>query len=139
VNGWELSSITTLASAEPVWATVNVSGQQFTGITTLYTSSMNGSGGWNRVPFWPVNSLDIDRIYRVDARLSRGIPIGERMKASLMFEGFKRIQHAVQHGREPTGLRGEQRGFDADHRAGAWATNPRDSRTAPTHGAAKWR
>ena len=88
VNGWELSSITTLASAEPVWATVNVSGQQFTGITTLYTSSMNGSGGWNRVPFWPVNSLDIDRIYRVDARLSRGIPIGERMKASLMFEGF---------------------------------------------------
>ena len=88
VNGWELSTITTLASAQPVWATVNVSGQQFTGITTLYTTSMNGSGGWSRVPFWPVNSLDIDRMYRVDGRLSRSIPIGERIKASLMFEGF---------------------------------------------------
>jgi hypothetical protein len=40
------------------------------------------------VPFWPVNSLDVDRTYRVDARLSRSLPISERVKAFLMFEGF---------------------------------------------------
>jgi hypothetical protein len=27
-------------------------------------------------------------MYRVDARLSRSLPIGERVKAALMFEGF---------------------------------------------------
>ncbi|MGC9971178.1 MAG: hypothetical protein ABSE56_11375, partial [Bryobacteraceae bacterium] len=88
VNGWQLSTITTLASAQPTAATVSVSGQQFTGVTMMYTSTLNGSGGWSRVPFWPVNSLDIDRMYRVDARLSRSLPIGERVKAALMFEGF---------------------------------------------------
>ena len=53
-----------------------------------YTSTLNGSGGWNRVPWLPVNSLDIDREYRVDARLTRSIPFSERVKGSLMFEGF---------------------------------------------------
>jgi outer membrane receptor protein involved in Fe transport len=88
VNGWQLSTITTLAAAQPTSATVSVSGQQFTGVTMMYTSTLNGSGGWSRVPFWPVNSLDIDRMYRVDARLARAIPMGERVKAFLMFEGF---------------------------------------------------
>ncbi len=87
VNGWELSSITTLASAHPTSATVNVSGTQFTGVSLVYTT-MNGSGGWTRVPFWPVNSLDIDQVYRVDARLARKLPISERVNASLMFEAF---------------------------------------------------
>jgi hypothetical protein len=49
---------------------------------------LNGSGGWNRVPFWPVNSLNIDQTYRVDARITRNIPITERVKAMLMFEAF---------------------------------------------------
>ena len=88
VNGWGLSAITTLASAQPTSATVSVSGQQFTGVSMAYTTSMNGSGQWARVPFYPVNSLDIDRIYRVDARLSRDLPFGERVKAVLMFEAF---------------------------------------------------
>jgi len=87
VNGWQLSTITTLASAEPATATVSVSGTQFTGVT-FYGSSLNGSGGWTRVPFFPVNSLDIDQVYRVDARLSRALPFSERVKGYLMFEGF---------------------------------------------------
>ncbi len=87
VNGWQLSCITTLASARPVTATVNVSGSQATGIYLLYTT-LNGSGGWTRVPFWPVSSLDIDQIYRVDARLSRALPFSERVKAYLNFEAF---------------------------------------------------
>lgn len=87
INGWELSQITTLASSMPVSATASVSGTQFPGVSLAYTT-LNGSGGWNRVPFWPVNSLDIDRIYHVDARLSRDLPFTERVKAKLMFEAF---------------------------------------------------
>jgi outer membrane receptor protein involved in Fe transport len=88
VNGWQLSAITSMASAQPTAASVSASGQQFTGISMAYTSTLNGSGGWNRVPFWPVNSLNIDREYRVDARITRSLPFGERVKGMLMFEGF---------------------------------------------------
>jgi hypothetical protein len=88
INGWQLSAITTMASSLPTTATVSASGQQFSGISMAYTSTLNGSGGWNRVPFWPVDNLNIDREYHVDARLSRNIPFGERVKGTLMFEGF---------------------------------------------------
>ncbi|HEY2016285.1 MAG TPA: carboxypeptidase regulatory-like domain-containing protein [Bryobacteraceae bacterium] len=91
VNGWELSAITTMASAQPVSATVGSASTSanavFPGVQLLY-SSMNGSGGWSRVPFWPVSSLDIDRTYRVDARLARSLPFSERVKGTLMFEAF---------------------------------------------------
>jgi hypothetical protein len=91
VNGWELSAITTLASAHPVSATINSAststGAEFAGIG-LNHGTLNGSGGWNRVPFWPVNSMNIDQIYNVDARLSRSLPISERVKATLLFEAF---------------------------------------------------
>ena len=48
LNGWALSSITTVASGHPVTPLVLVSGQQFSGITMQYTTSLDGSGGWNR-------------------------------------------------------------------------------------------
>jgi len=88
VNGWQLSSITTIGTALPATGTVTISGTQFSNTPLLYTSSLNGTGGWNRVPFLPVNSQPIDNEYRVDARLSRSIPITERIKASLLFEAF---------------------------------------------------
>ncbi|HNY39230.1 MAG TPA: TonB-dependent receptor [Bryobacteraceae bacterium] len=88
VNGWELSTITTMASSKPATPTVSVSGStQFTG-KSMPNSSLNGSGGWNRVPFLPVGYLDIDQIFRVDGRLVRSIPVNERVKTSLMFEAF---------------------------------------------------
>jgi len=87
INGWQLSAITTLASAQPTTATINVSGSQFTGVSLTYTT-LNGSGGWNRVPFWPVNSLNIDQIYRVDARLTRQFFISEGVRLNLSFEAF---------------------------------------------------
>ena len=88
VNGWELSSITTMASSQPTTAFVSISGTQFTGVSFYGTSTLNGSGGWGRVPFWPVNSLNIDKMYRVDARLSRTLPFSEKVKGALMFEAF---------------------------------------------------
>jgi hypothetical protein len=91
VNGWELSTITTLASAHPVTATMNGAGTGanavFQGVTLAY-STLNGSGGWNRVPFLPVGTLNVDQTYNVDARLTRNLPISERVKATLNFEAF---------------------------------------------------
>jgi hypothetical protein len=88
VNGWELSTITTMASSKPATPTVSVSGTtQFAG-KVMPNASLNGSGGWSRVPFLPVGSLDIDRIFRVDGRLVRNIPVNERVKLNLMFEAF---------------------------------------------------
>ncbi|MGC4051438.1 MAG: carboxypeptidase regulatory-like domain-containing protein [Paludibaculum sp.] len=90
VNGWELSSITTMASSQPVTGTVTFSGStssQFSGVNLAYTT-LNGSGGWNRVPFLPTGNIDIDRVFRVDARIVRSLPFTERVKANLMFEAF---------------------------------------------------
>ncbi|MBI3207553.1 MAG: TonB-dependent receptor [Candidatus Solibacter usitatus] len=86
INGWTLSSLTTMASSRPATATVSVSGTPFTG--AAYNSTLNGFGGSNRVPFYPWNSLLVDQIYRVDARITRQIPITERMKLHLNFEAF---------------------------------------------------
>ncbi len=91
VNGWELSGITTLASAHPWSATMNFASTSANGVfqgVTLANGTLNGSGGWSRVPFWPVGTLDVDQTYNVDARLTRTIPISERVKAALSFEAF---------------------------------------------------
>ncbi len=91
VNGWELSGITTLASAHPWTATMAGASTSANGVfqgVALANSTLNGSGGWSRVPFWPVGTLDVDQTYNVDARLTRSIPISERVKATLNFEAF---------------------------------------------------
>ncbi|MBI4891188.1 MAG: TonB-dependent receptor [Acidobacteria bacterium] len=90
INGWTLSTITTMASAKPWSPRVSFSGStssQFPGINLAY-AGLNGSGGWDRVPFLPVGYLNVDQIYRVDARLGRDLPFSERVKASVMFEAF---------------------------------------------------
>jgi len=91
VNGWELSGITTLASSHPVSTTMNAPSTAANGVfpgVTLAYGTLNGSGGWTRVPFLPVGNIDIDRTYNVDARITRSIPFGERVKANLSFEAF---------------------------------------------------
>ena len=59
LNGWMISGIGTYASTMYVTPTVEVEGQQFSGITMLYTTSLNGTDGWSRVPFQGVNTLPI--------------------------------------------------------------------------------
>jgi hypothetical protein len=91
VNGWQLSSLTTLASAHPVTATMNSASTSAGGVfpgVALANSTLNGSGGWSRVPFLPVGTLDIDQIYTVDARITHIFPITERVKLNLAFEAF---------------------------------------------------
>ncbi len=86
VNNWQLSQVSTFATAPPATGTVVVSGAPFAG--AAFNGSLNGLGGSSRVPFFPVNSLAIDSIARVDARLTRIIPINDRFKLELNFEGF---------------------------------------------------
>src|SRR5207253_1041036 len=86
INNWQLSEITTLQSSRPVNSTTAVSGNAFTG--ALVAGSLNGCGCSFRVPFQPVSNLDLDRIYRFDARLSKRIPITDRVTGYLTFEAF---------------------------------------------------
>ena len=72
-------------------STVTVSGTPFAG--AAFNTTLNGLGGANRVPFWPVNSLNIDQIARIDARLTRIIPLTERIGLQLSFEGFNVLNH----------------------------------------------
>ncbi|MBS1854998.1 MAG: TonB-dependent receptor [Acidobacteria bacterium] len=91
LDGWTLSSITTMASGHPVTPLVMVSGQQFSSASTLYTTTLNGGGGWARVPFLPLDSLFTGPQYNVDARLGRTIRIRERLQAVLQFEAFNAL------------------------------------------------
>ena len=87
MNGWEFSSITTLASAMRATPTVLVNGAQYSGAAS-FASSINGIGGWSRVPFWPVSSLPIEQQFTINARISRALKFTERVTGELMFETF---------------------------------------------------
>lgn len=85
VNGWQLSGIATLASAQPFTSTIRV-GAAVSGLA--FTNTLNGFGGNFNVPFLPFSNLDIDQTYRLDARISRELPFTERVKGYLQFEAF---------------------------------------------------
>ncbi|MBL8228802.1 MAG: TonB-dependent receptor [Bryobacterales bacterium] len=91
VNNWQLSQITTLASAQPQTPTIFVSGNPFAG--AAFNTSLNGFGGSSRVPFLPASSLDIDQIYRTDARLTKILPFAERYQVHFNFEVFNLFNH----------------------------------------------
>ncbi|MCC6369204.1 MAG: TonB-dependent receptor [Bryobacterales bacterium] len=91
INNWQLSQITTLASAQPQTPTIFVSGSPFSG--AAYTTTLNGFGGSSRVPFLAAASLDIDQIYRTDARLTKILPFSERYQVYLNFEAFNVFNH----------------------------------------------
>lgn len=86
VNGWQLSQITTLASAQPTTSTIRVVGTPFAG--AAFPQTLNGFGGTTRVPFLPFSNVDIDQTTRCDARIAKELPISERVKAWLQFEAF---------------------------------------------------
>jgi hypothetical protein len=88
LNGWQISSIATMASGLPQTPLVVVNGQQFNGMTMTFTNTLNGSDGWQRAPFEAVNSLRMGPEYNVDARITRTLPFSERIQGSLMFEAF---------------------------------------------------
>jgi hypothetical protein len=74
-----------VASGRPTRPTINVS-DSFPG--GLYNNTLNGFGGSFRAPFLPVDYLVTPSQTRVDARLSKILPISDRFKAYLNFEAF---------------------------------------------------
>jgi hypothetical protein len=93
LNGWQFSGIATGASTLHQTALVDVMGQQFTGVTMAFPTSLNGSGGWSRVPFDSVNSLPVGNQYNVDARVTRELPFTARLKGILMIEAYNALNH----------------------------------------------
>jgi hypothetical protein len=96
VNGWQISQITTLASPQFATPTLRVSGTPFPG--AAFPTTANGFGGTNRVPFLPYNYLEIDNIFRTDARLSRELPFTERVRAWINFEAFNLFNNVYNTG-----------------------------------------
>jgi hypothetical protein len=90
-NHWRLSQITTIASSQPATPAVLVSGVPFPG--AAFNSTVNGFGGSSRVPFLPASSLDIDRVVRTDARLTKILRVRERWQVHLNFEAFNVFNH----------------------------------------------
>jgi hypothetical protein len=88
VNGWTFSGIASGASAQSVTPLVMVQGQQFSAGTMLYTTSLNGSGGWARAAFDPIGSLHTAAQYNLDMRVARSFAISARFKATLGIEVF---------------------------------------------------
>ena len=93
INGWMISGVGTYASSMFATPMVDVIGQQFTGVTMEYTSSLNGTDGWSRAPFLGVGSVPIGSRTDIDVRLSRALPLGPRLKGRLMFEAFNVTNH----------------------------------------------
>jgi hypothetical protein len=87
VNNWQLSSITSLQSGRPYGSpTVRVTDTPVAGMFSNF--SLDGSGLNGRVPFLPVNAIYTPPQYHSDVRLSKIIPIQERVKLYLNFEAF---------------------------------------------------
>ncbi len=86
LNGWQLSLITTAATAEFTTPTVQVQGSQFTGMA--FTSTLNGFGGGSRVPFLPRGSVPIDSTCQTDSRLTKMVNFRERYQVQFHFEVF---------------------------------------------------
>lgn len=92
LNGWQLSGTLTFSSQRPTFATVNIVSQvtrDDQGNTiALPFFSMNGFGGDTRVPFWENNAARLDGINKLDARITKRLPINERFNLALNFEAF---------------------------------------------------
>lgn len=88
LNGWQVSSIATIASGLPETPLAIPLGQQFSGTNMAFLNSLNGSGGWDRAPFVAANTLRLPAQYNVDARITRTLPFTERIQGALLFEAF---------------------------------------------------
>ena len=89
INGWQLSSITSMASGHPEGSeTITTKDTPVSGMFNNY--SLNGLDFSTRVPWLPVNSYMYPAMYREDATLSKIIPFGreDRYKLALRVDVF---------------------------------------------------
>lgn len=86
VDNWLVSGLYTFATQPYNTPTIFVSGAPFAG--SAFNNTLNGLGGSNRVPFESRSSLRVDNINRLDARITKILPLNERMQVQLSFEAF---------------------------------------------------
>ncbi|HWC96807.1 MAG TPA: TonB-dependent receptor [Candidatus Sulfopaludibacter sp.] len=86
INGWELTGLLTLASGRPSFESVSFSSTS--NLPEVFTGTLDGLGGDNRVPWLPNNPLRLDATTRFDTRLSKNFQLRERMSLQLLFEVF---------------------------------------------------
>ncbi|HUB78503.1 MAG TPA: carboxypeptidase regulatory-like domain-containing protein [Bryobacteraceae bacterium] len=100
LNGWLVSGIVTYGSTIYQTPLVDVIGQQFnvtnsvnTKITMDFPSSLNGTGGWSRMPLDAVNILPLGAFLNVDARVSKTVPFTSRLRGTFAFDAFNASNH----------------------------------------------
>jgi hypothetical protein len=100
LNGWLISGIGTYSSSMYVTPLVEVEGQQFptktsvnTAITMNFPNTLNGTGGWSRVPFEGVNILPLGSQFNIDARLSKTVPFTSRLMGTFRVDAFNLTNH----------------------------------------------
>jgi len=89
IDGWQLSSITSMASGHPYGSeTITTKDTPVSGMFNSF--SLNGIDFSTRVPWLPVNSYMYPAMYRQDASLTKVVPIGkeDRYKLALRFDVF---------------------------------------------------
>ena len=99
LNHWQLAAITTMAAGRPAGSpTIRMTDAPVTGM--ISSSVLNGfAGGSSRVPFLPVNMIYTPASYRADLRLTKVIPVNDRVSLSLAAEAFN-----ISNSWSPTGM-----------------------------------
>ena len=93
VNSWELSVLGTLTSSPNATPSVQISNAFTpTGFTPAFTGNLDGYAN-GRALFLPIGSLNVGRVTRFDARLTKTFPFGERFKAMFTFDAFNVFNH----------------------------------------------
>ena len=89
VNGWNFSTIVTLASGQPVTAYLSgfAAGGPDGGLTGGTVSNSGGSTS-GRAPWIPRNAYNLPALHNVDFRIGREFGVTERLKLQLIGEAF---------------------------------------------------
>jgi Carboxypeptidase regulatory-like domain/TonB dependent receptor len=96
-NGWQLAVLGTFTSSPAITPFVQISSAPVpTGFAAANPSTLNGytgSGLGGRVPFQPIGSLNVGKVARIDARITKAIQFKDRYKAMFTFDAFNLFNH----------------------------------------------
>lgn len=87
VSNFTIAPVVQITSGKPFTASVsgNATGGTSTGIL--------GAGGSNRVPFTQRNTFNFPNTYNVDLRISKRVPVGEKVRLEFLAEAFNLFNH----------------------------------------------
>jgi hypothetical protein len=104
LGGWKLAPIVTIQDGFRLSESVNgnlfgfTSPDGFVVPSSFPGSSLNGSGGTNRVPFEPRNNFQLPALENVDLRLAKQFRISERTNLEFIAEAFNLFNHTLVFG-----------------------------------------